>query len=377
MFDYFYIINILFFSSLFIYGFSLMFYSFGMIKTDNFMSTNHLPSISIIIAIRNGEKSLARLIKQLKNQSYHKNIEFILVDDESTDKTKNIIQQACLDDSRFKYLTSKNGSKYLTAKKRALDAGIKESKYENLLFTDVDCQIGINWAQTMASYFKNFDYIIGFSESIPNKNLISKFQYIDFLMLMAAARGTAMMGYPGGCSGQNHGYKKSLFIKVNGFKDIAKDIGDDTLFLQMCIKKEKPKVTFASHPHSHVICRTENKLFPFLKQRIRWSGDANVMYKYNIFFYVIVLSTFTTNIILIYILKDIFINLNFSNINFLIIGCKILPEFYLFIITNKQLNKSNRIISFLFWMMLQPFYVFTMGIFSFFSQRLSWKGRAS
>ena len=91
-------------------------------------------SISIIIAIRNGEKSLPRLIDFLISQDYKGSMEFILVDDESTDNTKKLIVEANQRDSRFKYLSSTEGNKNLKYKKKGLDAGILISQYNYLLF---------------------------------------------------------------------------------------------------------------------------------------------------------------------------------------------------------------------------------------------------
>lgn len=51
-----------------------------------------LPCISIITVVFNGEKSLERCIKSVKSQSY-KNIEYIIIDGNSTDQTVNIIKK--------------------------------------------------------------------------------------------------------------------------------------------------------------------------------------------------------------------------------------------------------------------------------------------
>ena len=50
-------------------------------------------SVSVIVAIRNGSSSLENLIKDLLNQDYSGELDFVLVDDESSDNTKEIIQK--------------------------------------------------------------------------------------------------------------------------------------------------------------------------------------------------------------------------------------------------------------------------------------------
>ena len=49
------------------------------------------PGISIIVAIRNGQESLPQLIDDLISQNYIGPLEFILIDDESTDQTKSCL----------------------------------------------------------------------------------------------------------------------------------------------------------------------------------------------------------------------------------------------------------------------------------------------
>ena len=145
-------------------------------------------------------------------------MEFILVDDESTDRTKEIILNIASEDRRFKYYSSLDGCKDLKNKKRALDVGISNAVYNYLLFTDVDCSIPSAWASTMCSYFNGgHDYLVGssFTKYDKNLNYVSKFQRTDFLLLMIACRALASFGYPLASSGQNQGFTKILYKKVD------------------------------------------------------------------------------------------------------------------------------------------------------------------
>ena len=158
-------------------------------KKTNFQET---PPVSVIIAIRNGENSLPKLFTDLSAQDYSGKMEFILVDDESEDSTRALIQGKSANDKRFIYELSLNGNLSLRFKKRALDAGISRACYEWLLFTDADCHLKPGWVRGMAGYFTNdVDYVVGFSEVERGNQLVTQFQAMDFFMLMTAARGAA------------------------------------------------------------------------------------------------------------------------------------------------------------------------------------------
>ena len=195
---------------------------------------------------------------------------FIIVDDQSIDNTKSIIDSFIKLDQRFKYFSSSDGNPDLTHKKRALDLGIqKKSKYEHLLFTDVDCIIQPSWVESMISHFNDeTDYLIGYSYTNITSTMAAIFQKIDFFMLLSAARSMVNNKSAWACSGQNQGYKKSLYNSVGGFYKIANQIqGDDSLFLLLSRKFSSAKISFATSPKSFVTCRPELYWNDFLRQR--------------------------------------------------------------------------------------------------------------
>ena len=166
-----------------IYIISLIIYIIGNLISKNRIKYKDNPSVSVIIAVKNGEKSLPKLLNDLENQNYEGKYEFIIVDDQSTDDTKNIIKSLAKNNKIFKYVSSTIGNNKLFFKKRALDAGIKIASNDILLFTDVDCRLKPTWIDCMANCFnQNVDYVIGYSEVSKPYNLISWFQKIDLLM---------------------------------------------------------------------------------------------------------------------------------------------------------------------------------------------------
>ena len=165
------------------YFYTIIIFIYGIVKKTSTakINNNKLIGISVIVAVRNGQKNLSKLFKSLTNQTYLGNMEFIFVDDESTDQTKDFIKQWEKKDSRIKYQTSLAGDKQLSYKKKAVDAGIKIAKNNFFAFTDVDCLPTKNWVQGIAKGFNNGgDYIVGLSVVPSSSQLISIFQRMDF-----------------------------------------------------------------------------------------------------------------------------------------------------------------------------------------------------
>ena len=198
----------------------------------------------------------------------------------------------------------------------------------------------------------------------------------DFQMLMISACSSASLGYPLACSGQNQSYKKSLFQSVKGFNKIESLLqGDDSLFMQICRKIKNIKVKFSNDPNSYVKSKTHNSWKEFIIQRVRWSGDANIMWKFNIGFFIIVLSTFLTNLFILIGFLLSMISPLFIDYFLMILIIKFLLEFFLYILGSEKLNLDSAIIQFPIWFIIQIPYVVLMGILSFFTHKISWKGR--
>ncbi len=366
--------SILFLTILSLYLVALFNFKRGLVFRKPISSNHNTPPVSVIVAVRNGEKNCARLLRSLQNQNYVGELEFLIVDDASSDSTSTIINKFVSNDPRFTYVHSSQGNSILSYKKKALDAGINMANHEYLLFTDIDCILQSNWVSSMMNYFsEDIDYVVGYSETEESSTWSSIFQRIDFFMLMSAAHGMVNNKRPWACSGQNQGYRKSLYNRIGGFSQIADQLqGDDTLFMLLCRKFGNARFAFAnSDQQNKVFSRAENTWESLIKQRIRWAGDMKIVYKYNLPFYLVSISTFLLNV-LILILPFYSLNLFLSTL-FL----KFIFESNLFLLS-KNLHGFNYPISHLiFWFILQIPFVIIVATLSLFNSKPQWRGRLS
>ena len=111
---------------------------YKLCKDDILIRNNHYerinkPKISIISAVYNKEEYLLRFIRSVQNQ-YFNDIEIILVDDFSSDKSVEIIEKLKNEDGRIVLLKNKQNKGSLISRNIA---GLK-AKGEFLIFPDAD-----------------------------------------------------------------------------------------------------------------------------------------------------------------------------------------------------------------------------------------------
>lgn len=135
------------------------------------------PKVSVIIPMYNCEKYISRCIDSILNQSY-KNIELILVDDNSSDSSYSIIE---------KYLSSNLNIRYLKNKTRmgpsaTRNRGLKTAQTDYVLFLDCDDWIDLNCIEKAMNKFETnseIDIVLWEIKTAYEYNRISsRYEYI-------------------------------------------------------------------------------------------------------------------------------------------------------------------------------------------------------
>ena len=102
--------------------------------------------ISVIVPVYNVEEYLDECLDSIKRQTY-KNIEVILVNDGSTDKSQEICERYCQQDNRFHLINQEN-----RGLSGARNRGIQESTAEFITFVDSDDVIKRDMLQQLMAY---------------------------------------------------------------------------------------------------------------------------------------------------------------------------------------------------------------------------------
>jgi glycosyltransferase involved in cell wall biosynthesis len=112
------------------------------------------PLVSAILPARDEEHNLARCLHSLSAQDYP-NLEIIVVDDRSTDRTGQIAQQAAWCDSRISVLKIEHLPAGWTGKTYALQQAAKRARGDWFWFVDADTDHAPSSLTTLMEYARN------------------------------------------------------------------------------------------------------------------------------------------------------------------------------------------------------------------------------
>lgn len=118
--------------------------------------------ITVIVNVYNGEKYIKKCLDSILEQTY-KNIEILVIDDGSTDKTKNICES--YNDKRIKVLKTDH-----IGLSQSRNVGIDNAKGEFLYFIDVDDFIKKDTLEYLYNLCIIYDSDMSFSKSLEVKD---------------------------------------------------------------------------------------------------------------------------------------------------------------------------------------------------------------
>lgn len=104
--------------------------------------------VSVIVPIYNVEEYLEECLGSIRNQTYT-NIEVILVNDGSTDGSREICESYCEKDIRFRLINQENQGQSV-----ARNRGVKESVGQYIMFVDSDDVVNTDVLEVLLPYMK-------------------------------------------------------------------------------------------------------------------------------------------------------------------------------------------------------------------------------
>jgi glycosyltransferase involved in cell wall biosynthesis len=228
------------------------------------------PALSLIVCAKNEADNLRSNVPLLLEQS-HPDFELVLVNDNSSDNSLELMEAFARKDERVKVVNVKQVESFWGNKKYALTLGIKAATKPYLVFTDADCKPRSNtWLQHMAGAFsKDQRIVIGYgayrtvkgsflNTFIRFETLLTAIQYFSY-----ASVGLSYMGV-----GRNLAYQRALFFEHAGFMDhMGVMSGDDDLFINRAATSSN--VALLDHPDAATVSTPKRRFWAWYRQKRR------------------------------------------------------------------------------------------------------------
>jgi len=241
-------------------------------REDTRPDVTSFPKISVIIPAYNEEKVITHTINALIETKYPDK-EIIFVDDGSTDKTLEIVNQF---KGKITILHKENGGKAT-----ALNYGIACSNGEIIVIVDADTIIGRNALTDIIKGFEVHDKVVAVAGNVKVRNRtnwITKCQALEYITgIQIVRRAFDVFGSITIVPGALGAFKKSMVEECGSYgKDTIVEDYDQT------IKLLKAGLTTSGSTKATAYTEAPNTLKDFVQQRKRWfRGNIQVFKRHS------------------------------------------------------------------------------------------------
>ena len=230
----------------------------------------------VVIAVRNEEQSLPRLLESLLAQT-RTDCLLLFVDDRSTDATPRILDDFCnAAGARARVIHNRREPVSLTGKQAALDLAFEQARGDVLLFTDGDCRLPPTWAEEMLLHFQEpeIGIVLGRIGLVEEPTFLGKFQAFEQPLLNQYNFGSVGMGVPTGCFGNNMAVRASAVKQIGGFRNLGYSVTEDALLLDAVNRKGGWKVCACTSLRATAVTLPKRTWREFVNQHTRWNAGG-------------------------------------------------------------------------------------------------------
>lgn len=267
----------LFFTAVVIGGFRLAFimalgaaHRFSKKTREPFMA-----DVSVIIPAYNESAVISATIRTLLRQSFHGNIEIVVVDDGSPDDTFDVVKRDFAEDSRLSVYRKENGGKA-----SALNYGIERCKHDIVICLDADTHFMRKTVARLVAPMRDpaVAAVAGNAKVGNRTNLVTRFQAVEYVTSQnLERRAFAMLNCITVVPGAVGAWRKADIIAAGGFSDDTLAEDQD---LTLSLGRAGKKVVYAEDAIAYTEAPTTFSMLA--RQRFRWSfGTLQCAWKHR------------------------------------------------------------------------------------------------
>jgi len=328
-----------------------------------------LPAVSVIVAARNETQTISRCVRSLSKLNYPSDLlEIILVNDNSTDNTFELMKELTKDLDYFKIINSgKSDSVNLKGKANAINTAIEQCKGDLIISTDADCEVYENWIiNTVNYYYENTGMVCGFTKIKSDNSLFAKMQNLDWMYLLTLASSSAGLKMIMSCLGNNLSFTKNAYNEVGGYKSISFSVTEDLALMRKINSQPVFEVLYPLDRECLAETLPCNDVREMFSQKRRWlRGGIGI----NLLGYIVAIELYLQNILLV----SGFLFLNFK-IYLILILIKSISELMLLSFTLQRFELMSLYKYYPMFSLYFAFYGLTLPLSFFFKKKIRWKG---
>jgi cellulose synthase/poly-beta-1,6-N-acetylglucosamine synthase-like glycosyltransferase len=340
-------------------------------KNNNSTVTAQQQPVSIIICAKNEAENLNKYLPFILSQRYTA-FEVIVVDDNSTDNTKDVIEAFMSTSPQIKYVFLPAEEKVLPGKRSALLKGINAAANEWIVLTDADCRPKSNgWLRYITKpLFEGKELVIGYSPYKSSFSLLNAIIRYETFYTALQYFSFASIGMPYMAVGRNMAYTKSFFKKSKNFYKTENTVsGDDDLLVNELATKNNYGLVW--NYHSQILSVPKKTYTEWFQQKIR-HYEAGNQYKNK---HKVILGALYISSLLSTISALILYTANFKiEVLFIMLTVKVLLQAIVAFKLLSRWKESGLLLWVLVFDFLFPMILFTLGTASiFYKQKIAWK----
>jgi cellulose synthase/poly-beta-1,6-N-acetylglucosamine synthase-like glycosyltransferase len=231
--------------------------------------------VSVVICARDEAANLADNLPGVLVQNYHTTHEVVLVNDNSQDETRYLLEGLHKQFRHLNVVELKQEAILIPGKKFPLSMGIKSARHEVVLLTDADCiPASEHWIYKMQQPFREgIEIVLSYGAYHKTKSLLNKIIRFDTFHGALQYLSYALAGNPYMGVGRNLAYKKQLFYRHKGFSSHNHvPGGDDDLFINMAATKDNTAVVIDEE--AYTLSKPETSFGRWYNQKTRHYSTA-------------------------------------------------------------------------------------------------------
>jgi len=214
----------------------------GILQFPRRKPPEEFPNVSVIVCAYNEEEALGRCLESLDRLDYPRDkLEILLVDDESDDRTRGILEEFARRNGAARVLSTSGEPRKYPGKQRPLELGIRHAKGGIILVTDADCAVEPSWVKEHVAAYGDGTGIVGAVTGISTEEggIFAGLQDCDLVSKLSVSMGCAGLGFPLAIMGNNMSFRREAYEACGGFEKIGPTMVEDA-DLMYAIHRDTP-----------------------------------------------------------------------------------------------------------------------------------------